>query len=67
VLVHCWAGSSRTGLALAAWLALQQRGRLSPKEAVAEVMAAAEASGARRSIKAEELVLVLLELGAQLQ
>lgn len=66
MLVYCWAGSSRTGLALAAWLALQQRGRLSPEEAVVEVMAAAEAAGARRSIKSEELRLVLLELGAQL-
>jgi protein-tyrosine phosphatase len=63
VVVHCWGGSGRTGVVLAAWLVRQQGGGLSPEQAAAEVGEAATAVGTQRQVDLEQLIKAL-ELAA---
>jgi protein-tyrosine phosphatase len=53
VVVHCWGGGGRTGIALAAWL-VKAYG-LSPEQAASEIEATAKAQGASRRVDVAQL------------
>ncbi|GFR49059.1 hypothetical protein Agub_g11085 [Astrephomene gubernaculifera] len=53
VVVHCWGGGGRSGLALAAWL-VRQHG-LTPEQAAQHVMEFSRSQGASRRADVEQL------------